>query len=438
QAVQHVEALVAAMRIRAHVTSTPSPSSPSWWASLETRLEACRKQVAIGYHHDAITGTCSKEAADDYKQRLRHAARDALAIGRAAITGADSPPFSFSGAYNTAAQFGMREDPDSDREYVIMDDSVAVTNAGALAPQDAVVRVLLPSLNSEIVDAETGAAVDADALDSSRPVVEFLARAVPALGLRTYAVRSKEGSGIARVKETTADRAVLAKGGSQYELRVVGGRVRIAAGGGSAVVWHSLRQYFANPLIQASGAYIMHSFMLMYMFVFAIFGVALILGLAAAVFVYRHQPKKEAPYFIPPLAGTVCGVAFTYYVAQVADVAMLTEWTVGRGLVVLRLVLPPFASAYAVAALLRWTPRRCVLCVYGLAAGVIWALFWVPTWQSRPIHPASALFDIRHGTVCDTATITAGTARITYRLCADHPTLLQVSTAVAAGHNREV
>ncbi|KAJ2450495.1 hypothetical protein GGF42_004476 [Coemansia sp. RSA 2424] len=188
----------------------------------------------------------------------------------------------------------------------------------------------------------------------------------------------------------------------------------------------------------------MHSFMLMYLVVFAVFGAALVLGLAAAVATPRlllsfipRPPLATTPLLLAPLLGAACGVAFTHYVAQTADVALLTAWTVGRGLVGLRLAAPAFLAAYAVAAVLRWPARRCVLCVYGVAAGVVLALFCAPTWQSRPIAPA-ARFDVRLGAVCDSAAIGVGAARVTYRLCADRPALLQVVTAVAAARDREV
>ncbi|KAJ1657408.1 hypothetical protein GGF38_004408, partial [Coemansia sp. RSA 25] len=454
------------------------------------RLEACRKQVAIGYHHDAVTGTCSAQAAADYKRRLRHATRDALRVASAAL-GLDEG----SSAYNTAAHFGIYanstaahfdifdnstaahfdifdnstaafakgkpgalhgEKPNALHDekldgpaYVTVSNAVAVSNAAALVPQDAVVRVQLASLDAAVVDAATGRPVPADAVGSSadgRPVVEFLARRVPPMGVRAYAVQPGAGR-IARVAASTAATARLAKGGVRVELRVVGGsHVQITTVSdldpdrAAVVVRHALRQYFANPLVQASGAYVMHSFMLMYLVVFAVFGAALVLGLAAAVATPRSplmRPLATTPLLLAPLLGAACGVAFTHYVAQTADVALLTAWTVGRGLVGLRLAAPAFLAAYAVAAMLRWPARRCVLCVYGVAAGVVLALFCAPMWQSRPIAPA-ARFDVRLGAVCDSAAIGVGTARVTYRLCADRPALLQVVTAVAAARDREV
>ncbi|KAJ2819047.1 Alpha-mannosidase 2, partial [Coemansia erecta] len=76
QIVQHAEALVAAQRLR---------NSTNAWPVLERHLEFCRKQVAIGYHHDAITGTCSEPAFADYARRLRSAARVALRVSHAAL-----------------------------------------------------------------------------------------------------------------------------------------------------------------------------------------------------------------------------------------------------------------------------------------------------------------------------------------------------------------
>ncbi|KAJ2742142.1 Alpha-mannosidase 2 [Coemansia sp. BCRC 34301] len=452
QIVQHAEALVAAMRIREHVSSSSSSSSSSPtaadWAPIERRLEDCRKQVAIGYHHDAVTGTCSAAAAADYKNRLRRAARQALRVGRAALGAGED-----GGAYNTAAQFGAGEDAGRpEREYLALsaaEGAVAVTNAAALVPQSCVVRVRLASPRAAIVDAATGRAVPADAIGSvdGLPIVEFLAHQVPALGLRAYRVQPGAAL-VPSVTTSTSSLPRLAKSTTRVDLRVVGGRVRIAVG--QAVVWHSLRQYPANPLVQSSGAYVMHSFMLMYLAVFAVFGVALVAGLAAAALVHRSSPAaclrwaqvpslQSSSILLPPVAGTACGVAFTYYVAQVADAAMLAAWTVGRAMVGLRLALPAFLTAYVVAGVLRWPMRRCVLCIYGVAAGVVLALFYAPTWQSRPILPPSdALFDVRLGTVCDSASIAIGSARVTYRLCVDRPKLLQVTTTVAADRDREV
>ncbi|KAJ2116796.1 Alpha-mannosidase 2 [Coemansia sp. RSA 922] len=452
QIVQHVEALLTVMRIREHTSGVTRD-----WEPLERRLEDCRKQVAIGYHHDAITGTCAAVAAADYKLRLRRAARQALGVGRAALLFMREPFAEAKGdAYNTAAQYELGEDADNlAREYVVAasnDNSITVTNAAALAPQDAVVRVQLASLDSEIVDSATDQAMPADVVGSAggKPIVEFLARDVPALGLRSYSVR--KGERIADRITSQGATAQLRKGDTHVDLRIVNGRIRVSIGS-TAVVWHSLRQYFANPLVQASGAYIMHSFMLMYMTVFAVFGGALVLGLGISSAVHYSGATWTRRALVPRLrhgkptwwsspasivAGSLCGVTFTYYVAQVADVEMLTAWTVGEGLIGLRLAIPVFLSAYALAGALRWPTRRCVLYVYGVTAGVVLTLFWAPTWQSRPIEPVSSLFSIRSGSVCDSAQIHLGTALVTYRLCTDQPGLLQVTTAMAAAQDREV
>ncbi|KAJ2887015.1 mannosyl-oligosaccharide 1,3-1,6-alpha-mannosidase activity protein [Coemansia aciculifera] len=452
QIVQHVEALLTVMRIREHTSGVTRD-----WEPLERRLEDCRKQVAIGYHHDAITGTCAAVAAADYKLRLRRAARQALGVGRAALLFMREPLAEAKGnAYNTAAQFELGEDADNlAREYVVAtgnDNSITVTNAAALAPQDAVVRVQLASLDSEIVDSATNQAMPADVVGSAggKPVVEFLARNVPALGLRSYNVR--KGGRITDKTTTQAATAQLRKGDTRVDLCIVNGRIRVSIGS-TAVVWHSLRQYFANPLVQASGAYVMHSFMLMYMTVFAVFGGALVLGLYISAAVHYSGATWMRCALVPRLshgkptwwsspasvvAGSVCGVTFTYYVAQVADVEMLTAWTVGEGLIGLHLAMPVFLSAYGLAGALRWPTRRCVLYVYGVTAGVVLALFWAPTWQSRPITPVNSLFSIRSGSVCDSAQIHLGSALVTYRLCADQPGLLQVTTTMAAAQDREV
>ncbi|KAJ2829462.1 mannosyl-oligosaccharide 1,3-1,6-alpha-mannosidase activity protein [Coemansia sp. 'formosensis'] len=452
QIVQHVEALLAVTRIRDHTRGVTRD-----WEPLEQRLEDCRKQVAIGYHHDAITGTCAAVAAADYKLRLRRAARQALGVGRAALLLMREPLAEAKGnAYNTAAQFDVGEDADNlAREYVEAagsNNSIIVTNAAALAPQDAVVRVRLESPDSEVVDSTTGEVMPADVVGSAhdQPVVEFLARDVPGLGLRSYSVR--KGGRIADKTRIQAATAHLHKGDTHVNLSVVNGRVRVSMGS-KAVVWHSLRQYFANPLVQASGAYVMHSFMLMYMVVFAVFGGALVLGLGISATVHysgamwlqwalvpRLVHGKSAWWSSPAsvAAGSVCGVTFTYYVTQVADVDMLTAWTVGRGLVGLRLAVPVFLTAYVVAGSLRWHTRRCIMYIYGITAGIVFVLFWLPTWQSRPIAPVNQLFSIRSGSVCDTAQIHLGSALVTYRLCADRPGLLHVTTTVAAARDREV
>ncbi|KAJ2732210.1 mannosyl-oligosaccharide 1,3-1,6-alpha-mannosidase activity protein [Coemansia sp. BCRC 34962] len=452
QIVQHVEALLAVVRIKDNASRVTRN-----WEPLEQRLEECRKQVAIGYHHDAITGTCAAVAAADYKLRLRRAARQALGVGRAALLLLHEPLAEAKGdAYNTAAQYKLGEDADDlAREYVVAlgnGSSIAVTNAAALVPQDVVVRVQLASLDTEIIDSATNRAVPADVVGSvgKQPVVEFLARNVFGLGLRSYSVRS--GGRVNEEVTTQVATAQLRKGDTRVDLRIVGGRVRVSIGT-KAVVWHSLRQYFANPLMQASGAYIMHSFMLMYMVVFIVFGSALVLGLGASAVVHSSGAAWAKRVLMPQLsrgkpawwsspasvlAGDLCGMTFTYYVAQVADIEMLTAWTVGKGLVGLRLAVPVFLSAYAVAGALRWPARRCVLYIYGVTAGIVLALFWAPTWQSRPIAPVNRLFTIRSGSVCDTAQIHLGTALVTYRLCADRPGLLQVTTTAAPARDREV
>ncbi|KAJ2372861.1 mannosyl-oligosaccharide 1,3-1,6-alpha-mannosidase activity protein, partial [Coemansia sp. RSA 2603] len=79
--VQHAEALVAA----GHVRARSSGLRDAWETTLEQHMEEARKQVAIGYHHDAITGTCSHTAYLDYLDRLQHAERTALRVARVAL-----------------------------------------------------------------------------------------------------------------------------------------------------------------------------------------------------------------------------------------------------------------------------------------------------------------------------------------------------------------
>ncbi|KAJ2004132.1 mannosyl-oligosaccharide 1,3-1,6-alpha-mannosidase activity protein [Coemansia thaxteri] len=452
QIVQHVEALLAVARTQDGGRRHPH----AWWDALDVRLEASRKQVAIGYHHDAVTGTCSAAAAADYAQRLRRAGREALAVGRAVVGG--SGDYKSGSAYNSAAQFGAGEDPDDPaREYVAVETldgmAVVVTNAGSLAAQDQVVRVRVPTLRVAFFD-EAGVAAAADAVGRTRDgahVVEFLARAVPGLGQRTYAVRAAAAP-IARVREAAAREARLRKGGARVDVRVVGNRVRLRIGG--RVVWHSLRQYFANPRVQASGAYVMHSFMLMFALVFAAFGGALCAGLAlygvraarsgagagagAVQTAVQTAGAARCSVLAPPALGAAAGVAFTYYVAQCADIERLVAWTVGGGGVALRLCAPTAACAYALAAALRWRPHASARFVGAAAVATAAALLLAPTWQSRALAP-DAEVHMRLGAVCDAAAVRVGSAaRVTFRLCADRPALVQVTTAAAAARNREL
>ncbi|KAI8323178.1 hypothetical protein GQ54DRAFT_116086 [Martensiomyces pterosporus] len=645
QIVQHVESLLAASRIKKSVAPPRSSHTNSTkdypmdkemeaekWSVLEQQMEYARQQVAIGYHHDAVTGTCTPGAFRDYVRRLKSASRVALLSGHYAIQVA-TPQFAQTSAsemkarleaaqeeprkmhrdlavgYNTAAQrdeeladLGMakrqRTHLEITREMCSPGESkcpgasVVVANANSLVGQDQIVRLRMHTLDAAIVDDATGHAVNDVQIsreeDSGTFTVEFLARDIPAFGFKSYSVT---GSGLGSESSTlsqllgshsvSSDRrgsagrghkpprhrkraVVLEKGQTQVKLSVSPDhRVRIAASlkgePKEHVVWHQLRQYFANPRVQASGAYIMHSFMLMYALVFYIFGGSLCAGLAAAVIVHgesrvvswfgflrrlrvpdatalagpwqggsgraktsaseedlaaladdrlsvysddsigmdsgsatgsdrdsmllvleedqkdaksdaalgsgRYTGRWNADYSkahaaqrpsvarrilagaVPASIGASVGLAFTYFAEQVADIDMLTGWTVGDG-VALRLAVPSFLAGYALAGGLRWSARRCALFVYGVSLSIALALFCLPTWQSRPLFDSSPRtehgrrlmsFSLERGPLCDSAHISVNEdTRVTYKLCADKEPLIQVTTTLTAAVNREV
>ncbi|KAJ1947156.1 mannosyl-oligosaccharide 1,3-1,6-alpha-mannosidase activity protein, partial [Linderina macrospora] len=346
QIVQHVEALVAGVRVRRFSGNTTDEDR---WEELETHMEFARKQVAIGYHHDAITGTCTDSTFHDYAKRLKAAARVATLVGQYALS-MSSDELAESGlgrtplnviqrmlkmmqlpqeelmpvGYNTAAQRDQELDslgtPPRRRSLLVIprhdcsaakcDQQITVTNANSLAPQTLVVRLLVHTLDIALVDDVTGKPVTdlqvnrgdlAEALEHDSFVVEFVARDVPGFGLRSYTLTTVLKDGWAKIsdmqgveiehspREQRQQEAVLDKGGMQVHLSVTSDkRVRIATtyGGEKKVVLHGLRQYFANPKVQASGAYIMHSFMVMYALVFYIAGGSLCAGLAVSVFIH--------------------------------------------------------------------------------------------------------------------------------------------------------
>ncbi|KAJ1893037.1 mannosyl-oligosaccharide 1,3-1,6-alpha-mannosidase activity protein [Kickxella alabastrina] len=390
-AVQHAEQLLAAWNFN---------HPPGGLAGgLEDHLEFARKQVAIGYHHDAITGTCTDQAFHDYARRLRAASRIALRLSHHLLshgaanetlvheqllsdrTAEDSGASRAGwGAYSTAAQpedeqrIGALDgvqihprdhlevppelcssSPPSGLQQACVGARIVVSNAGLLSAQDQVVRVRLHTLDAALVDTETGQRLvpaDVDVLEDGQGFsVAFLARQLPPLGSRAYhlvgtaasssaAERSAAGSSAADssavagnsndssaadssavagnsndssaaagnsndtlrscLRPPTANAAaggasavLLQKNGTRVHLSIISNRVRIAVrhqDGVQRVVWHELRQYFANPQMQASGAYIMHSFMLMYGIVFYVFACALCAGLGCAQ-AARKYPK---------------------------------------------------------------------------------------------------------------------------------------------------
>ncbi|KAJ1811966.1 mannosyl-oligosaccharide 1,3-1,6-alpha-mannosidase activity protein, partial [Coemansia sp. RSA 2598] len=333
QAVQHTEGLVAAAKLFAGNLS----EQKARWDVLESHLEYCRKQVAIGYHHDAITGTCSTAARYDYVERLRAARNVALRISRYALEMASADKSAGAGdsvrvmrkqlvksrvpdrqsnslGYNTADKPDSEDrgggDAQEARGYLDIPEDVCsdpacpgslvtVTNAASLVAQDQVVRLVVSTLNATVVDARTGKAVS-DVQVNRRPdgrfLVSFLAKDIPGLGFRSYLVhRSHAADTQPRLQEArSADppfSPTLSTSHLQVDLSVLGSRVRLSikdtGTNETRVVWHSLKQYFANPRMQSSGAYVMHSFMLMYSMVIYAFGGALCAGLLLSFAVHR-------------------------------------------------------------------------------------------------------------------------------------------------------
>ncbi|KAJ1735468.1 mannosyl-oligosaccharide 1,3-1,6-alpha-mannosidase activity protein [Coemansia biformis] len=503
QIVQHVEALVAMLQIRENARGGGTDVG-AVWAVLEEHLEYCRKQVAISYHHDAITGTCTDQAFGDYARRLRSAARVALSTGQVALrraaggsvqAGAEAVDQQLAtvrttaaGAalgYNTATRDAVEPERDALEVPAALcgptqcdGATIVVTNANLLVPQDQVVRMRVHAADAALVDLATGKAVpdvqvQAAAADGM-VVVEFLARGLPGFGLRSFALGNgtrfpgqvrlgellaahKHAEEQAPAKLTTA---TLYKGGVHVRLTAMdNGAVRIESGKRRVV--HQLRQYFANPFVQASGAYVMHSFMLMYGPVFWLFGAALCSGLAAgwAVHVWAggrggmlrvvRLPRVSigrglvgrggaAPVAAATAAGgCVVGVAFVYYAAQVASVDRLNDWTRGQGLATL--VPPVFACAYVASGAFRWRLSSSALLAHGVAAGVALALLLGRTWQSRPVATAPLFFGVEHGAVCDRvrAHVAVG-IEVEFMLCADAPDQLQVVSRIQAPADREI
>ncbi|KAJ1801585.1 mannosyl-oligosaccharide 1,3-1,6-alpha-mannosidase activity protein [Coemansia sp. RSA 2399] len=487
QAVQHVEALVAIAHVR---RSSARMDNGAAWAVLERALEFCRKQVAIGYHHDAVTGTCSHSAADDYELRLRAAQRVAMLVGRYALQLAqhgttDPDPdqmdrgLDAAKASTDATLHGYNTADDDDNALLLLavpdaaqPQVVVVTNANHMVAQTQAVRLHVPSLDMALVDAATGRAVDAVAVQPAAAAaaahgagfqVDFVAHAVPPLGWRSYvlvnatdAARTYAAPLLREAYHSKAaasdTEAVLEKDGVHVRLAIDrrGSAVRITTGHGRRrrVVVHQLRQYPINPRVQASGAYVMHSFMLMYAIPFYVFGGGLCAGLAASVFVASSRsktPRRRSPLLAVSL-GAATGLVLTYYIEQVASIAALDQWAGGSAsAAAAMLAVFAFGVGYCVAAAaLGANARLCVLFVYGVAAAVVAVLFGAPTWQSRPLareggHVMAGFRVDAGGPVCDTATVAvADNASVMYRLCTGRAHVIEVAAHVRPAVDREV
>ncbi|KAJ2706316.1 mannosyl-oligosaccharide 1,3-1,6-alpha-mannosidase activity protein [Coemansia sp. IMI 203386] len=600
QVVQHTEALLAVAKL-VNVGGNMAQQKTRWDV-LETHLEYCRKQVSIGYHHDAITGTCSDATRYDYVQRLEAAQRVALRISWYALQLAayDTSTYKVGSAqemdrrlrkdrvaekashplgYNTANVLAAgidEKDPQDTKAWldiparVCSKDAcpgslVTVTNAALLVSQNQIVRLLVDTLDTALVDAANGHVVtdvQVDRRSDGRYLVSFLAKDIPGLGFRSYMLSRNQtkDAGSSGLLSQFADLAPrpsantplplrLSKGHLLVDLAVHGYRVRLlvkdTGTGQTRVVWHSLNQYFANPRMQSSGAYVMHSFMLMYATVIYFFGVSFCVGLALSYAMHRGgyltaipfskameipcaadylhdwslvdiqdvdaKPETEAGLMAETIdgdtrmsadssysgmslgtveqqqqqqrdnceykpqhehggsaannnpqavfhamAGSAVGCLFMYFIGQVTDIARLDKWSVGQGHVFWQLVLPSFTSAYVVSGTMRWTARQTVLFICALAAGVVLTIFGLPSWQSRPLAATTIsgqgqmreqtwsakplmVLVVEHGNLCDSARIWIDhQTEVTYSVCADKPTLVQVTTSLSADVNREV
>ncbi|KAJ2367123.1 hypothetical protein IW150_005752, partial [Coemansia sp. RSA 2607] len=514
--VQHAEALVAA----SHVRARSGGLRDVWETTLEQHMEEARKQVAIGYHHDAITGTCSHTAYLDYLDRLQHAERTALRVARVALllgSGQAMTDAVVSRELSTERRPELAYSTMQDHAHALdaalhvpasvcsaescAGTLVVVSNAAMLAEQSQVVRLHVHSLNVTLVDVHTRSVVAPLQVEQADTgyYVSFVARGIPPMGVRGYELRRPLNATETRLAPSMSDmvnakdteKAVLEKNGWRVSLSTRGSRVRMHVQRSTKetprarVVWHEMRQYFANPRVQASGAYVMHSFMLMYALVFYVFGASVCCAMALAHVVHgkHRQPAAEAvkvedseqqvgarmsvasedsgsslgldehvrassappvqrvAFVWPAALGGLVGALFVYYVAQVADIERLGQWTVGRGHVALRLALPAFLLAYVPSAILRPTRRALVYLTLGLALGTVCAMFFFPTWQSRPLYqgPGNMTLRVAKGAVCDTAYVSVDErTQVAYRLCADRAPLVEVSVHVVAAENREV
>ncbi|KAJ2859574.1 Alpha-mannosidase 2x, partial [Coemansia asiatica] len=156
------------------------------------------------------------------------------------------------------------------------------------------------------------------------------------------------------------------------------------------------------------------------------------------------------------LAGLLVGCLFIYFIEQKVDINRLDGWTIGQGHVFWLLVLPTSITAYVISGAMRWTSRQTTLFICSLAVGIVLTIFGMPSWQSRPLALSSSAgtelarkhgwlaknllkFEVEHGSLCDTARIWIDhQTEVTYSLCADKPSYVQVTTMLSADVNREV
>ncbi|KAJ2722649.1 mannosyl-oligosaccharide 1,3-1,6-alpha-mannosidase activity protein [Coemansia sp. Benny D115] len=522
QTVHNIESLIATTRL--HQLKHQDMGDLEWWTVLERHLEYTRKQVAIGYHHDAITGTCTDQTALDYVRRMQSATNVAIRIGHYVLRKAsgehlDSSEIEteLSGArkalkeatnklgYNTAVQdrfvvdFSTQDQQRADsgrleipEELCSSQDSekasanndmcqgalVVVSNA-ALAAQDQVVRLRVHRRAVELVDAQTNAAVplvevsELDAPWVGQYEVAFLAQQVPPFGFRSYTLRAATPSAapspsplmpMSMSMEVVPGGVVeLAKNGTRVVLSLEdggnSGRVRMVVEqqGQRRVLKHQLRQYAANPYVQASGAYVMHSFMLMFGPVFYVLGGGLLLGLVvgsirtnAVLGGHRYsQPQLQSQSqlngqpraSVAVVLGILTGVLTVYIVGQKVGYPRLTNWAAVRDTGVFIWVGGTgFSLSTTLSWRLRWRNTLCMVFFGAAALSAVYTLFFIPEWQSRTLNTDTpAVLHVRHGELCDSAFVqVTKDAQIEYRLCADRSDLVQVTTRLTAAPNREV
>ncbi|KAJ2669462.1 hypothetical protein IWW42_004586 [Coemansia sp. RSA 1085] len=460
--VKHAEALVALSRAKGpHILDGE-------WTQMEEHLEFARKQLAIGHHHDSITGTCTNEVFADYAQRLQVASRVALRVAHVAVQiyagYSDHMPQIIDRIRDAYEPEAVVADACSPATWDVADGirgslkaganktTLLVSNAALLAAQSHVVRLRGLPYNAAIADG-MGNPVKVQAqqaIDGSFNAM-FVAEDVPALGMRSYMVGTTEqypqaqplNAQLTTTSPAFSPHASLRKGRTQVLLRSKrNGVVEVLANGRTVRV--QLREYFANPFVQSSGAYVMHSFGLMYAVVFGIFGAALCAGwLLAAVSGPRILRTLRIPRVISvgtlgaTLIGCAQGVAAVYYAAQMASAELLNAWT--RGQSVLLLFAPVSAVAFVQGGMLRWGMRAATGAAVGALAGTALALLLGQSWQSRALTPHMLRFQVEHGNVCDKAYALASEfAALEMQLCADTPHMLHMATTLRAPSDREL
>ncbi|KAJ2850712.1 hypothetical protein IWW36_001681 [Coemansia brasiliensis] len=462
--VKHAEALVALARVR-----DPYAIVESEWAQVEQHLEFARKQLAIGHHHDSITGTCTNDVFADYVLRLQAASRVALRAAQVAaqiyaghsgqmpqmidhIKSAYEPEAAVANACSPAT----RDVADSTRGTLKVNanetTTVIVSNAALLAAQSHVVRLRGLSSDAAVANAMGGPVeVQAQQAKDGSFDAMFVAEDVPALGMRSYTVGTVDqypqaqplAAQLATASPILSPLARLHKGRTHVRLRSKrNGKIEVSAYGRTVTV--QLREYFANPFVQSSGAYVMHSFGLMYAGVFGVFGAALCAGwLLAAVSGPRVLRALRVPRVMSgralsaALIGCAQGVAGVYYAAQMASVERLNAWTQGQGVALL--IAPVGAVAFVQGGALRWGVRAAAAGATGLLAGTALALLLGQPWQSRALTSHALRFQVEHGSVCDRAYAQVSDfAAVEMQLCADTPQMLQMALTLQAPSDREL